>query len=220
MIKSSKSASLMSTLQHLLDHVDLSANGLAKILNVPTPTVYRLTTGEVQDPRISTLTMLADYFGITIEQLLGRKNLDAHFYAKNAVKYSRPTSSIPLLTLHETYSYQKYLKEPTQWFRWKSYVDDEKNDNLFSVIIKNNLYEPLFSQDVIIVIDPTIHPENGDYVLINFKGDNISVFKRYLSEGRNKYLAALNIDGANIKFDSNETTIIGVVIESCRNFKN
>lgn len=220
MMKTPKSANLMSTLQYLLDHVDLSANGLAKILDIPTPTIYRLTTGEVQDPRISTLTMLANYFSVTIEQLLGRKNLDAHFYAKNGAKYIKPTASIPLLTLHETYMYQKHFKDPTQWFRWKSSADDLGNEQIFSISIKNNLYDPLFSHDSVIIVDPTLQPQNGDYVVVNFKGDSISVLKRYMSEGRHKYLSALTVDTSNIKFDANESTMIGVVIESYKNFKN
>ena len=73
---------LAQALTQLLHHAKLTTNGLAVILGVPTPTIYRLAMGDVTDPRISTLTIIADYFGVTIEQLMGRKPLDKKFYSK------------------------------------------------------------------------------------------------------------------------------------------
>ena len=221
MEKKIKAASLMDVMEHLLAHADLSANGLAKILNLPTPTIHRLATGEVQDPRSSTMIFIADYFGITIDQLLGREELDSRFQSKNCAKTIKPASSIPMLSMHEALTASKYHKSPSQWFRWQSNhsIEKEKREKIFSICIKNNLYEPLFYQNSIIIIDPTLSAENGDYVLVSFKGDNVSVLKRYLSEGKNKYLSAVNADNNIMKFDPKESEMIGIVIESCRHFR-
>ena len=138
------------------------------------------------------------------------------------MKNIKPDFSIPLLTMHEAHTLLKHCKEPTQWFYWHSnshHQDDKTNEMLFSIAIKNNLYEPLFYRDSIIIINPTINPENGDYVLINFDGDHLPVLKRYISEGKNKYLSTVNSDAKIVKFDSKESVIIGVVIEMYRSFR-
>ena len=70
---------LQAMLNYLLKHENLSPNALAVKLQLPAPTIHRLTTGDVQDPRISTLTLIADYFGVTFEQLLGRAPLGKKF---------------------------------------------------------------------------------------------------------------------------------------------
>ena len=66
------SAKLAPILTHLLSESGLTANGLAVILDIPTPTIYRIAVGDVVDPRLSTLCRIADYFDITLEQLVGR----------------------------------------------------------------------------------------------------------------------------------------------------
>ena len=64
-MKNGPRASLKTVIKQLLVHTHLSGNALAKAIKLPTPTIHRLITGEVQDPRLSTLIMIADYFGVS-----------------------------------------------------------------------------------------------------------------------------------------------------------
>lgn len=79
-----KKLCLSDVLKRLLQDNSLTANKLAVTLCIPTPTIHRLVTGEVQDPRLSTLTAIADYFDITIEQLVGRKSISMEKRKKHA----------------------------------------------------------------------------------------------------------------------------------------
>lgn len=79
-MKQKKPANIQSVLKRLLAKHGITANGLATKLDLPTPTIHRLMTGEVQDPRLSTLIFIADYFDITIEQLTGRALLPKNFF--------------------------------------------------------------------------------------------------------------------------------------------
>lgn len=47
----------------------LSENQLARNTGVPQPTIHRVLAGKVEDPRDGTLRPLAEYFGVTVEQL-------------------------------------------------------------------------------------------------------------------------------------------------------
>ena len=57
-------------LSALLQKHHLNANQLANILGIPMMTVRRLISGETEDPRISTLKIIADYFQVSIDFLI------------------------------------------------------------------------------------------------------------------------------------------------------
>src|SRR3990167_944481 len=190
---------IMRVLQHLMAHLGLSANALAKELRFPTPTISRLLTGEVQDPRASTLITIADYFGIKVDQLLGKEPLDKKFIrdGKASGLVIKPPLSIPILTITEAINYQKHYQKPNAWLRWQPQLKDDESvihDNIFAVVIKNNLYEPIFFNGTFLIANPNIVPINGDYVLINFLGDSSAIVKKYLAEGHQKYLCSLKTD--------------------------
>ena len=83
---SEQTTSIQRVMQKLLTRSHLTANGLATKLNLPTPTVHRLLIGDVQDPRLSTMLLIADYFEITLEQLIGRHSLNKKLLLKHQKK--------------------------------------------------------------------------------------------------------------------------------------
>lgn len=56
-------------LRTLMRTEELSENQLSRNTGVPQPTIHRVLSGRVSDPRDGTLRPLAEYFGITVEQL-------------------------------------------------------------------------------------------------------------------------------------------------------
>jgi SOS-response transcriptional repressor LexA len=210
----SNNANLMTVLKALVLSENLTANALAKILNLPTPTINRLMTGEVQDPRASTLCAIADYFDITVDQLLGRTPLPTKLTKTEfGTLMVKPKSSIPIVNMTDTIEHIK--TEPRGWLRWKA-ENNEYNKHLYAVTIKNSLYEPTFPNGAYLIINPDIKALSGDYVLVKFSGDPTAVVKKYISEGSNKYLYPIKSDLKTINFDNSEHTIIGVIVETYR----
>lgn len=60
---------LAANLRHLMAVESLSENQLSRNTGVPQPTIHRILSGRVADPRDGTLRPLADYFGVTVEEL-------------------------------------------------------------------------------------------------------------------------------------------------------
>lgn len=202
---------ISAILRLLLDKADITINALANRLNFPAPTIHRITIGEVKDPRVSTLITIANYFGITTEQLLGREPLDFQYYSPHV----RPPQSIPILTMAEAAQHEKSLAKPQQWLCWKKQTHiSTPQSALFGVAIKSNLYEPTFANGMIVITDPIIKPESGDYVLVNFIGDSICTIKKYISEGSNKYLYPIQTEMKAVSLDKNDCRVVGVIIES------
>ncbi len=196
--------SLSQVLAKLLAREKMSMNAFAREINFPPPTIHRLLTGEVQDPKASTLNAIADYFQISIDQLLGKVPLE------NAL--SKPICSIPVLNLTEAKMYEKYLHAPQEWLRWQ-HKNAEQPTNIFAVLLKNNIYDPPFLNGTYLIVNPQITPHSGDYVLTNFNNDSEVVIKKYFSEGRQKYLYPLKQDLSSIPFDPKECGLIGVITE-------
>lgn len=48
---------------------NLSENQLSRNTGVPQPTIHRVLSGRVEDPRDGTLRPIAEYFGVTVEEL-------------------------------------------------------------------------------------------------------------------------------------------------------
>lgn len=221
---SSENTNLMSVLKYLVTMENISVNSLAKKIDLPTPTLNRLLIGEVKDPYASTLIKIADYFGITVGQLLGKETLTRKINADGTNQHLaiRPSSSIPILTITETVNYEKFCKTPADWFFWKRQDKDRASyNNVFAVGIKNSLYEPVFVNGAIIIINPNAVPISGDYVLVNFLNDSIPIIRKYVNEGQCQYLCPLNAEFNTIIFDKkNGDNIIGVIIEAVIRFNN
>lgn len=60
---------IASNLRTLMAAEDLSENRLSTLTGVPQPTIHRILNGVTADPRDSTVRPLAEYFGVSVEQL-------------------------------------------------------------------------------------------------------------------------------------------------------
>jgi transcriptional regulator with XRE-family HTH domain len=75
-LKRPPNTKLQHHLKRLIAHHEIiSGSDLARQLNIPPPSINRILSGHTADPRCSTLILLADYFDISIDQLLGREKL-------------------------------------------------------------------------------------------------------------------------------------------------
>jgi len=60
---------LADNIRRLMSVEDLSENQLSRNTGVPQPTIHRVLSGKVADPRDGTLRPLAEYFGTSVEEL-------------------------------------------------------------------------------------------------------------------------------------------------------
>lgn len=208
--------SISRVMSKLFQHTKTNPHTLARALGFPPPTINRILNGEVKDPRASTLLAIAKYFHITVDQLLGKEFLPGKF-TSGAI--SKPPMSIPILNMNQAVNYQEAIHQTTEWFRWLPQNEPFEQNSIFALHIKNDLYQPTFMKDWLIIINTDKHPESGDYVLVAFTGETTVSIKKYLSEGRNKYLESINSDFKPVLFDSHDYTIIGIITEAYIKFK-
>jgi transcriptional regulator with XRE-family HTH domain len=67
---------LSSVLASLMSQHRLTSSELARQTGIAQPVIYRLVTGTTENPQIMTLKPIADYFKISIDQVLGLTSLN------------------------------------------------------------------------------------------------------------------------------------------------
>ncbi len=107
------------------------------------------------------------------------------------------------------------------------YVDEELPDGSFAMRVRGDSMEPTFSQGDIVIIDPTISPLPGDFVVAQrIEGSEVeSTFKKYRAKGINDAgqnvfeLVPLNPDYPTLRSDREQCEIVGVMVEHRRRYR-
>lgn len=69
---------LSSTLKQLMAEKGIKSAELARKIGIGQPVIHRLMSGVTDNPQVHTLQPIAQYFGVTIDQLLGRASVERH----------------------------------------------------------------------------------------------------------------------------------------------
>ena len=158
---------LAHNLQALLKKHNINANQLAHILNIPMMTVWRLSTGETRDPRISTLQIIANYFGVSVDALMASSDK----VIINPLGYAM-SHTVPLLdwdtvgrisTIHDL--------DLSIWETWQSVCmksGDQISKDAFAIESKPYMYS-IYPKGTFFAIDPNIKSIDGDMMLIKIK---------------------------------------------------
>lgn len=194
--------SLAQTLTDLIERENkLTPAALARKLGIPTNKITRILNGDVTDPKASTLLQIANYFGITIEQLLGLESIVREGISQRLAA----TQALPIIELSKP---TQMIKE---WYRW---VPNDIAGDYFTLALDTDLYEPTFPKNSLLIINRDITPEDRSYILIK-KNDNPHhcLIKKYVQEGDQIYLYPINPKLPVERFDKKIYTVVGVILE-------
>ncbi len=161
---------IAKNLQLLLENNKISINKIAQDLSIPIMTIRRLLYGETTDPRISTLKLIADYFGMTIDYLTSAHN-QLIINNSNRIK----PYFVPILTW-EIVGTMNTINDLdlSNWEDWQPVSLKDNNtigENAFALKSRPSMY-PRFPQGTVFIFDPSLIPTDGDIILIRIKEDN------------------------------------------------
>jgi transcriptional regulator with XRE-family HTH domain len=92
-------ANLAKVLTHLASKKGLTSSELARQTGIAQPVIYRLMTGVTENPQILTLKPIADYFEISIDQLLGSTSLNGLRVLDNELLHDVTNNLITIKTI-------------------------------------------------------------------------------------------------------------------------
>ena len=205
-----KSQNIPKNLYALLKSKELNANQLAQLLGIPMMTIRRLLSGETSDPRVFTLKLIANYFGVTIDSLIEKNPI----VTNNSLEKARPFF-VPKLNW-EIVSKIKSLNDInlSDWKEWQSISLNEKekvSNNAFALESRPSMF-PRFSKGTLFIFDNDVIPRDGDIVLIKLIKNNELTLRELLIDPPEWQLHPI-VPGSNIlPYSESEHSIIGINI--------
>lgn len=199
---------LSKNLNFLLKQKSINSNQLANALGLPFMTISRILSGKTEDPRLSTLKIISDYFKIPIDLLISKELELTNNSAINSKVYRVPKFNWE--NISQVTTLEKL--DLSNWSEWQTFtlkVDAKLSKTAFALESKPSMY-PKFPKDTVFIIAPDIYPSDGDLVLIKLKQNNEFTLRELLLDPPEKKLLSLTEESKSIDFDENEHQILGV----------
>lgn len=200
-----KKTKLASTLKYLLQAHKLTESELARKTGICQPVIHRLASGETDNPKIESLRPIAKFFSISLDQLIGDIPLELDPTCFNA----EPLFTVPLITMIDALSWpQKNIQSPTL-----VQTDIKISESAFAVRLQKSTMHPTFPDGTLLIIEPNIAYQHGDFVVAHLKDEQQPTFKQFLVDGQRHYLKSINTDYPGVTLTQDDR-ILGVMLQA------
>lgn len=198
---------LCDNLNILMAKARVNASELARQTGLPASTIKKIRNNDNPNPTLTTLIPLAQYFSITLSQLIGEETVSEFYLQKLELKSSNIIQRIPLIDWKEANAW------PENRIGYNKYtaLDKKYNENIFALCVNENNWDK-FPKSTILIIDPTSTIEHEDYVVISQEKQEIPTVNQIIYDN-GKFLLKPIISGQCIKIFTSQHKFLGVVIE-------
>lgn len=208
---------LSTNLKALMAELHITESELARRTNVGQPVVHRIASGETDNPKVGTLSPIANFFAISISQLIGDEPLPANRLPGTYNPGTQGWCQIPLLEWEHVTEWPTGSSANGKPTRSVS-IDLNLGANAYALTVKDTTMEPRFPEGTTIIVDPTVQPTDRDYAVVQVEGSKLPTFKQILIDGGSIYLKPLNPDFKTVHVDKGYK-FLGVVVQARMDFK-
>lgn len=210
--------SISTVLEQLMDECKVTANELSQHTKIPAATISRLRNNEEANPRLSTLLPLANFFCVTLEQLIGNEPLGDRDKGSFNPE-SRQMAAVPLLELEDVEAWIDNSEAVTHEKELPYIKASIKHrSSLFAVKLKGSITANQFAEDAIYIFDSALEPTDRDYILVKVAGHHKITLRQVLIDGDDIYLKPLNPIFGDIQLAKNYTCY-GVMVQTLINYR-
>ncbi|MBA2651386.1 MAG: helix-turn-helix domain-containing protein [Tatlockia sp.] len=195
---------LSDNLNTLMARARINSSELARLTGLPATTIKRIRNNEQSNPTVSTLLPIAEYFSMTISELLA---CEGEFISNiNPKVYG--LKSIPLLSWRECvqFSALDYIK-----INQRTPIEKNVSDRSFSLRVEESDLA-FFPENALILVEPEMTPESSDFVIVAKTEHGRACIKKYIIEADQIYLKSL-VKGIDIVPLTSEYKILGVIVQ-------
>lgn len=199
---------LRNRIYALMKKHNINGRDLSHQINVPNATLNRLLVGAMDDPKLSILEAISDYFGVTINYLLGNDR-----YQENGAHRLGAIYQVPIINWDKVAEVDVYLKSLTDenYEDWIT-LDQAFNKNIFALRTTKSM-SPKFSVNTILVVDPNEIMSDGDLIIVLLKEKSIPAIRELIIEEDYYLINPNNPNSEKIILDNSVETV-GVVTET------
>lgn len=200
---------LNNTLEYLIKKWGININQLHQHTGIPLSTLKRLQLKQANNPTLTSLTPIANFFSISLDQLIEKTPL----LSKNTLVTNNIT--IPLI------SWKDIINSPkNKWrvaFSSVLIIDTNLNKDSYALLIENNNWNNFLASSLL-VIDPSLNPDDRDFIIVYKKGRRSPELRQILIHKNKRYLKNVNSSSEIIDF-SEKYKSLGVIVEIKMNYK-
>ncbi len=213
-------ALLKDILIKLMEKSNININQLSKNTGLANTTIKRMCTDSECNPTLFSLKALAEFFGVTTNQLVGDELLPqdvASYYPQ-----FEHWINVPIVSLEQVAVWPSNIEEIKESATTKYVKTDlEVSENIFAVIAKDESLEPRFPEGTILIFNPDKIPSNKDFVVLLLPNKQIPQFRQVLIDGPDIYVKAINptfAESGPILLNKNKSKILGTLIQAKSNY--
>jgi SOS-response transcriptional repressor LexA len=171
-------------------HGNLSVTELAKKTKVPQPTLHHILVGNTKKPRRNALDSLANFFSITVPQLIGE--LPLPHVIPSSIKEELHLTTVPIISWDTVINYKLQMNEIAS--EKTIFTDMSIHKDCFALVVRNDI-APIFPKGSIIIVDPSKRAMDRDYVIVHLKKTNQIIFNRLFIDNKDQYIKVEEEDG-------------------------
>lgn len=197
-----------NVIRELLFKNDINVSELARAINLPQPTIQRLVSGKTVDPKLSTLTLIANYFSLSIDQLLGNATNNS---LNSNISFKVRTA--PIISWEQAAEFQKLFnsEQIKDWKDWIAVDIDITSSVIFGLKTKPSM-EPRFITGSILTIDTEKKPVDGDLVIVHYPNTIETTIREIILDGPKHEIRSI-ID-KNTEILTENIKLIGIVVQT------
>ncbi len=197
---------LSSNLNLLMAEARVNANELARRTGIPASSIKKIRNNNNANPTLSTLAPIANYFSITVSQLIGDISLPINSTGPENIASETHQNKVPIILWNEIASWPKTTNTNHPIIT----TERPYQKNFFGLIIEESV--GIFSEGTILLIEPSAKLQQNDYVISQKVNQKIPSIKQVLIEDGEIYLRSIVINH-HIILRENDDKIFGVIME-------
>lgn len=199
----------------------LTQQNVADALGISRVAVSKWESGDTKDLKRDNLVGLSKLFGVTLAELLDVDQKD-EVQIVHGIKVYPDRRGYPIISAVQAGMWRDIVDSfPRGGADEYIMANNSYGKHTFALRITGNSMEPEFKEGDVVVIDPDVRPNAGDYVVAR-NHEEAATFKKYRPRGINESgqdvfeLVPLNEDYAPMRSDLQSIQIIGTMVEHTR----
>lgn len=211
-----KNTSISVILKGLMAELGINESELARRTGIGQPVVHRICSGETDNPKVATLSPIANFFAISISQLIGDEPLPANRIPGTFNPDAQGWRQLPVLSWKQAITWPNLpiKSNPLPTIS----TDIELSPHAYALAVRDTTMEPRFPEGTVLLIEPELQPSNLDFAIVHIEGHELPNFKQILIDGDHIILKPLNSDFKTFLLDRPHR-FLGVMVQSRMDFK-
>lgn len=174
---------LLSTLRNTNPTAVSRATGIAQ------PTVHRYYSGENKTPKAEYLRKLADYFSVTVDDLLLKDLALNSTTTPNVHRGPDIKGTVPVISWVQAGNWKEVIEADGDIPRVPTTY--KVREHTYALRVEGDSMEPTFPRGCLIIVEPGEDPHPGQYVIVRQNGSE-ATFKQLIQDGGTYMLKPIN----------------------------